>query len=391
MSLANGRPYLAIPGPSVMPDKVIQAMMRPSPNIYEGELHDVTHSLIPDLKMVAQTQHEVAIYIGNGHAAWEASLANVLSRGDRILVLANGRFGHGWSEVAAGLHIDIVVEDFGMRASVDPARVTDILKADSDHTYKAVLMVHVDTSTGAKSDVAAVRAAIDAAGHPALFMVDCIASLGCDEYRMDDWGVDVTVSACQKGLMTPAGLGFVWFNDKADKARDTADLASGYWNWRTRARPQQYYQYFAGTAPTHHLYGLRAALDMIKAEGIEQIWDRHTRLSQAVWAAIDAWSATGPMEPNMATPAGRGHSVTSIYLGEGNGDRLRAWCETETGVTLGIGLGRAPESAWFRIGHMGHVNAHMVLGTLAVIEAGLTALDIPHGSGALDAAVRALG
>ena len=391
MSLANGRPYLAIPGPSVMPDKVIQAMMRPSPNIYEGELHDVTHSLIPDLKMVAQTKHEVAIYIGNGHAAWEASLANVLSRGDRILVLANGRFGHGWSEVAAGMHIDIVVEDFGMRASVDPARVTDILKADSGHAYKAVLMVHVDTSTGAKSDVAAVRAAIDAAGHPALFMVDCIASLGCDEYRMDDWGVDVTVSACQKGLMTPAGLGFVWFNDKADKARETADLASGYWNWRTRARPQQYYQYFAGTAPTHHLYGLRAALDMIKAEGIEHIWDRHTRLSKAVWAAIDAWSATGPMEPNMATPAGRGHSVTSIYLGEGNGDRLRAWCETETGVTLGIGLGRAPESAWFRIGHMGHVNAHMVLGTLSVIEAGLTALDIPHGSGALDAAIRALG
>lgn len=391
MSLANGRPYLAIPGPSVMPDKVIQAMMRPSPNIYEGELHDVTESLIPDLKMVAQTKGEVAIYIGNGHAAWEASLANVLSRGDRVVVLANGRFGHGWGEVADGLRITIDVEDFGMRASVDPDRVVELLKADPDHTIKAVMMVHVDTSTGAKSDVAAVRAAMDKAGHPALLMVDCIASLGCDEYRMDDWGVDVTVSACQKGLMTPAGLGFVWFNEKADKARETADLATRYWDWRPRAHPQVYYQYFAGTAPTHHLYGLRAALDMIKDEGLENVWARHTTLAKAVWAAIDSWGAAGPMEPNMATPEGRGHSVTSIYLGEGNGDRLRAWCEHEAGVTLGIGLGRAPESAWFRIGHMGHVNAHMVLGTLSVIEAGLTALDIPHGAGALDAAIKALG
>ena len=390
MSLANGRPYLAIPGPSVIPDQVIQAMMRPSPNIYEGELIHLTDSLIPDLKMVAQTQENVVIYIGNGHAAWEASIANVLSRGEKALVLASGRFGHGWSEIADGLKIQIEIEDFGMRNSVDPDRVYRILKDDLKHEIKAVMMVHVDTSTGSKSDVAAVRAAIDAAKHPALLMVDCIASLGCDEYRMDEWGVDVTVSACQKGLMTPTGLSFVWYNEKADKARETADLATRYWDWRTRTNPLVYYHYFAGTAPTHHLYGLRAALDMIKNEGIENIWNRHSKLAQGIWAAVDAWSAEGPMEQNMASADERGHSITSIHLGEGNGDRLRQWCENEAGVTLGIGLGREPESAWFRIGHMGHVNAHMVLGTLSVIETGLNALDIQHGDGAIDAAIKVL-
>lgn len=390
MSLSNGRPYLAIPGPSVMPDAVIRAMMRPAPNIYEGELHDVTASLIPDLKRVAGTQGHVAIYIGNGHAVWEAALSNVLSRGDRVLVPANGRFGLGWADMARGLHLDVTLLDHGQEITVDPARIQEALIADKDHSIKAVALVQVDTSTGIRNDIHAVRRAIDAAGHPALLMVDCIASLGCDEYRMDDWGADVTIAASQKGLMTPPGLGFVWFNDRAAHARKTADLASRYWDWTPRANPVQYYEYFDGTAPTHHLYALRAALDILFAEGLDNVWTRHSVLARMVWTAVEAWGNGGQMRLNMTDPAYRSHSVTSIYLGGNDADRLRHWCEQQAGVTLGIGLGREPTSAWFRIGHMGHVNAHMVMGVLGAIDAGLTSLKIPHGTGALTAAAQVM-
>ncbi|MFT6943946.1 MAG: alanine-glyoxylate transaminase/serine-glyoxylate transaminase/serine-pyruvate transaminase, partial [Yoonia sp.] len=209
MSLSNGRAYLAIPGPSVMPDAVLQAMHRASPNIYEGELHDLTDSLIPDLKAVAMTDANVAIYIGNGHAAWEAALANVLSRGDTVLVLATGRFCIGWGEMAAGMGAKVETIDYGSHAPIDLARVADVLGADKEGRIKAVLAVHVDTSTSVKNDITGLRAVIDSVGHPALLMVDCIASLGCDRFEMDAWGVDVMVSGCQKGLMTPAGVSFV--------------------------------------------------------------------------------------------------------------------------------------------------------------------------------------
>ena len=195
MTLAHGQGYLAIPGPSVMPEAVLRAMHRGAPNIYEGELIDLTHGLLPDLKMVAGTAHDAAIYIGNGHAVWEASLANVLSAGDKVLVPVAGSFGLGWSDVAAGRGIETDVVDFGRRGAIDPTRVAEELAADKDHKIKAVLAVHVDTSTSAKSDIAAIRAAMDAVGHPALLMADCIASLGCDRFEMDAWGVDVMVAA----------------------------------------------------------------------------------------------------------------------------------------------------------------------------------------------------
>ncbi|WP_108816387.1 pyridoxal-phosphate-dependent aminotransferase family protein [Loktanella sp. Alg231-35] len=388
MSLSNGRAYLAIPGPSVMPDAVLQAMHTASPNIYEGVLHDMTDSLIPDLKAIAMTQANVAIYIGNGHAAWEAALANVLSKGDTVLVLATGRFCIGWGEMAEGLGAKVETIDYGAQSPVDLGQVEEVLAADTDGRIKAVLMVHVDTSTGVKNDVAGVRAVMDKVGHPALFMADCIASLGCDRFEMDAWGVDVMVSACQKGLMTPAGISFVWFNAKADAAR--GDRVTTYWDWRPRVNADVYYQYFDGTAPTHHIFGLRAALDMIKAEGLEAVFARHERLAQVVWAAFDRWSAKGPMQLNIADPVHRSHAVTSVEIGSPNGDRLRNWCEHQCGLTLGIGLGREPADAYFRIGHMGHVNAHMIMGVLGTIDAGLKALDIPHGDGALEAAAAAL-
>ena len=391
MSLSNGREYLAIPGPSVMPDRVLRAMHRASPNIYDGALPEMVAGMIPDLKAVARTTHNVAIYIANGHATWEAALSNVVAEGDKVLVMANGRFGHGWAEMARGLGCEVEVLDFGRSGPVDPEALATPLQADSEQRIKAVLVCHTDTASTATNDIAAIRQVIDRVGHPALFAVDCIASLGCDRFEMDAWGVDVMISASQKGLMTPPGLGFVFFNDRAAQVRQRMPRVSRYWDWVPRSAPELFYQYWSGTAPTHHLYGLREALDMIAEEGLEKIWARHETLARAVWAATDVWGQEGPLRLNVAQPSHRSHAVTSLAIAAPNGTRLRHWTEKNTGVTLGIGLGMETEedphsTGFFRIGHMGHVNAHMVLGVLGSIDAGLKALRIPHGRGALEAA-----
>ncbi|WOI55149.1 pyridoxal-phosphate-dependent aminotransferase family protein [Palleronia sp. LCG004] len=391
MSLAHGHPYLAIPGPSVIPDAVQRAMHRASPNIYAGELTEMVPGIVEDLKRIAGTSAHAAIFIANGHGIWEAALANILSPGDKLLFPATGRFAHGWSEVATRLGAEVEMLDFGKQSPIDPDRVSEVLAADTEHRIKALPVVYVDTSTGIRNDIAALRKVLDDLGHPALLMADCIASLACDPFEMDAWGVDVTIAACQKGLMTPPGIGFVFYNDKADRARETAKFVTHYWDWRTRTDPEAFYMYFTGTAPTHHLYGLRAALDMIHGEGIENVIGRHETLARALWSAFDAWGAGGPMQLNVADPAYRSHAVTSAKLGEDRADRLRAWCEHKAGVTLGIGIGMAEPgtyaaAGYFRVGHMGHINAHMMLGVLGVIQAGMTALDIPFGPGALDAA-----
>jgi len=393
MTLANGRHYLAIPGPSVMPDRVLNAMHRAAPNIYEGGVVDLTASLWPDLKAIAGTKHNATIYIGNGHAAWEAANTNIFRRGDTAIVLATGRFGHGWAENAQQLGVNIALTEFGKSAPIDMNRAEAALRAEPN--ARAVMVTHVDTSTSAKNDIAGLRRLMDDLGHPGLLMVDCIASFACDEFRMDDWGVDVMVAASQKGLMTPPGLSFVFFSDKAREASKTSDLRTPYWDWEPRVDANHFYMHFYGTAPTHHLFGLREAVDMILEEGIENVWHRHHKLAQAVWAAAEAWGQTGAMALNMANPADRSHSVTALRLSGGDGTRLRQWTEHQAGVTLGIGLGMAdpgtPEAdAFFRLAHMGHVNAHMTLGALAVMDAGLKALNIPHGSGAIEAATRAL-
>lgn len=395
MSLSQGRPYLAIPGPSVMPDRVLAAMHRAAPDIYQGELVEITARILADLRRVAMTSAHVAIYISNGHGAWEAANANIFSRGDRALVLATGRFGIGWAEHARAMGVAVEVMDFGKSAPADPARLEAALRADRDHRIKAVLVTQVDTSTSIRNDIPALRAAMDAAGHPALLAVDCIAALGCDEFRMDDWGVDVMVAASQKGLMVPPGLGFVWFSDKAMELGRRADLATPYWNWRPRVFPELFYQHFGGTPPTHHLFGLAEALTMIlEDEGLPNVWARHATLARAVWAAFEGWGQGGDLALNVADPAHRGHSVTAARIGGGGATRLRRWCAEEAGVTLGIGLGMAdPASAayddFLRVAHMGHVNAHMTLGVLATMEAGMSALGIPHGEG-LRAATKAI-
>jgi alanine-glyoxylate transaminase/serine-glyoxylate transaminase/serine-pyruvate transaminase len=395
-NLSHGRGYLAIPGPSIMPEAVLNAMHRPAPNIYAGELVDMMPPLMQDLRAIAKTKHNVAMYIGNGHAAWEASLANVIGPGDKVLVPATGRFGLGWGEMATALGADVEVMDFGKQSPMDLARIAERLKADTAHEIKAVLAVHVDTSTSVLNDVAGVRAALDTAGHPALLMADCIASFACDRFEMDAWGVDIMVTGCQKGLMVPPGVSFVFFNDRAAQVRAKMPRVSMFWDWAPRANPQEFYQYHCGTAPTHHIYGLRAALDMIHAETIEGVWDRHTVLARAVWAACEAWGTDGTLALNISDPALRSHAVTALRLEAPQATQLREWVQANIGLTLGIGLGMAaPGSAeshgFFRLGHMGHVNGQMIMGLLGGMEAGMASLGIKRGSGALDAAARVIG
>ena len=393
MSLGFGRHYLAIPGPSVMPDRVLQAMHQAAPNIYEGALHEMVDGIIPDLKKVAKTSGEVAIYIANGHGTWEAALTNTLSRGDRVLALATGRFVVFWAIMAERLGIEVDLIDFGKSSSIDLNQVEEKLNADQEKSYQAVLVVQTDTASSVRNDIEALSECIRSTGHPALLMVDCMASLACDRFEMDSWGVDLMVAGSQKGLMTPPGLGFMYFNQRVIEARKRADLVTPYWDFLPRINPEVFYEYFYGTAPTHHLFGLREALNMIFEEGLDQIWARHAKLSQAIWSAFESWGEGSSIRLNIKEPQQRSHSVTSASMDSPHATELRRWTEHKAGVTLGIGLGMADPSdpayhGFFRVAHMGHVNAHMTLGMLSVIDAGLKALNIPHGDGALEAASR---
>ena len=392
MSLNFGRPQVSIPGPSIIPDRVLAAMHRPSPNIYEGALVDMVETIYPDLKTVAQTKHQVAIYIANGHGAWEAALRNTLNSGDKVLILGTGKFPITWGEMARSIGIETQIIDFGMQNTADPSQLSEALKKDTKGEIKAVLAVQTDTASSVKNDIAELRKAIDDTGHDALFMVDCIASLGCDEYRMDEWGADVTIAACQKGLMTPAGIAFVYFNDKASIARKRVQPGE-YWDWVLRTQSDIFYRQFDGTAPTHHLYGLREALDiLVHEEGIEACWKRHATMANAIWAAIENWGETGQTELNIKEKHKRSTAVTTVRTGSGDAAKIRKWCEEQAGLTLGIGLGfeGADYERHFRIGHMGHLNPPMVLGALGTIETAMKALNISHGEGALSAASKIL-
>lgn len=390
MTLSHGRTYLAIPGPSVMPERVIRAMMRAAPNIYNGELPDMVPGIVDDLKAVARTSQHAAIYICNGHGVWEAALANVASPGDLVLVASTGNFSHGWANVARLMGIDAEILEFGTRSPVDPERLAERLRADTEGRIRAVMIVQTDTATSVRTDIQAVRNAMDNADHDALLMVDSIACLACDRMEMDAWGVDVLVTGSQKGLMTPPGLGFVFYGKKADLWREAVERVSYYWDWRARTDPDVFYHYFAGTAPTHHLYALREALNMIAEEGMENVWRRHDVLAKAVWAAFERWGEVGPLELNAPDPACRSHAVTSVRVGSNKGATLRKWCEDRAGLTLGIGLGMEPSENFFRLGHMGHVNAQMILGALATIEAGLKAVGIEHSPGGTEAAAEVI-
>ncbi len=389
MSVRAGREFLAIPGPTTVPDEVLRAMHRPAVDIYSGALLALTDSLMRDVARVFNTKGRAYIYIANGHGAWEAALSNVLSKGDKILVLESGRFAVSWGNNAARMGLEVEVLKGDMRHAVRPAEVEARLKADKGGTIKAVLVVQIDTASGVVNDIAAIGQAIRAAGHDALLMVDAVASLGCMPFDMDAWGVDVAMSGSQKGLMAPPGLGFVAANDRAREIHKKAGLRTPYWDWTDR-EGDQHYQKYAGTPPEHLLFGLRQALDLLFEEGLENAFRRHQLLAEAVRRAIAVWAEGQVIGFNVIEPSERCDTVTPVLTNNHDPDALRAYCNEKCGVVLGHGIGELSGKA-FRVAHMGHVNAPMILGTLSVIEMALAALHIPHGKGGTQAAIAWLG
>jgi alanine-glyoxylate transaminase/serine-glyoxylate transaminase/serine-pyruvate transaminase len=385
MSVRAGREFLAIPGPTTVPDEVLRAMHRPAVEIYSGPLLALTDSLMRDVARVFSTKGRAYIYSANGHGAWEAALTNVLSSGDKVLVLESGRFAVSWGEHARRMGVEVEVLKGDMRHAVRPAAVEARLRADKGSTIKAVLVVQIDTASGVVNDIAAIGQAIRAAGHDALLMVDAVASLGCMPFEMDAWGVDVAMSGSQKGLMTPPGLGFVAANDRAREVHKTARLRTPYWDWTDREGAEHYRKY-AGTPPEHLLYGLRQALDLLFEEGLPNVFRRHRLLAEAVRCAVGVWAEGQAIGFNVIEAAERCDTVTPVLTNGHDPDALRAYCDEQCGVVLGHGIGELSGKA-FRIAHMGHVNAPMILGTLSVVEMALAALRIPHGKGGTQAAI----
>jgi alanine-glyoxylate transaminase / serine-glyoxylate transaminase / serine-pyruvate transaminase len=390
MVVRAGREFLAIPGPTTMPDEVLRAMHRPALDIYSDQMVEMTASLLRDLSGLFATKGRSYIYIANGHGAWEAVLTNVLSRGDKVLVLESGRFAIGWGNAAAAMGADVEVLKGDGRRAVRPAEVEARLRQDKDHAIKAILAVQVDTASGAYNDIEAIGKAIKAAGHPALFMVDAVASLACMPFEMDAWGVDVAMSGSQKGLMAPPGLGFVAANDRAREVHKTAGLRTPYWDW-TEREGSEHYRKYAGTAPVHLLFALRQSIDMLFEEKLENVFLRHRLLAEAVRRAVAVWAEGQVLGFNIAEAGERSDTVTTVVMSNGHDPlALQRYCKEKCGVVLGVGIGDLSGQA-FRIAHMGHVNAPMILGTLGVIEVGLNALEIPHGNGGLEAATEWLG
>jgi alanine-glyoxylate transaminase/serine-glyoxylate transaminase/serine-pyruvate transaminase len=389
MSVRAGREFLAIPGPTTVPDEVLRAMHRPAVDIYSGPLLALTDGLMRDMARMFNTSGRAYIYIANGHGAWEAALTNVLSRGDKILVLESGRFALSWGENARRMGVEVEVLKGGMRRAVRPDEVEARLKADKGGTIKAVLVAQVDTASGVVNDIAAIGQAMRSAGHDALLMVDAVASLGCMPFDMDDWRVDVAMSGSQKGLMAPPGLGFVAANERAREAHKKAGLCTPYWDWTGR-EGEEHYRKYAGTPPEHLLYGLRQALDLLFEEGLENVFRRHRLLAEAVRRAVGVWAEGQVVGFNVIEPGERCDTVTPVLTDGHDPDALRTYCNEKCGVVLGHGIGELSGKA-FRIAHMGHVNAPMILGTLSVVEMALAALGIPHGRGGTQAAIDWLG
>jgi len=390
MSVRSGREFLSIPGPTTVPDDVLTAMHRPAVDIYSGPLLEVTESCLADLQRLFRTRGQTYIYIANGHGAWEAALVNILSRGDKVLVLESGLFAAAWGRMAEGLGVRVELLPGDWRRAVDPAALAARLRQDKAGEIKAVLTVQIDTASGVVNDIPAIRKAMNDAGHGALLAVDAIASLGTMPFEMDAWGVDVAVTGSQKGLMLPPGLGFVAANDKAKVAHGGAGLRTPYWDWTGREGPE-HYQKYCGTPPEHMLFGLRKSLDMLFEEGLDKAIERHRLLAEAVRRAVAVWSRGGALELNILEPKERANSVTTVVMTDGHDPKpLLDYCNDKCGVVVGIGIGALNGRA-FRIAHMGHVNAPMVLGTLAVVETGLVALGIPHGKGGVQAAIDWLG
>ncbi len=369
----SGRHFLQIPGPTNVPDRVLRAIDHPTIDHRGPEFAQLTLAILEGLREVFATKGPVIVYPASGTGAWEAALVNTLSPGDRVLMFETGHFATLWRTLAErlGLVVEFVPGDW--RSGVDPARVEALLAEDRGHSFKAVMAVHNETSTGVTSRIADIRRAIDRAGHPALFMVDTISSLASIDYRHDEWGVDVTVAGSQKGLMLPPGLSFNAVSDKALAAGKTAKLPRAYWRWdETIAMNRQ--GYFPSTPATNLLYGLHEALAMLREEGLPSVFARHQRHAEATRRAVRGWG----LEVLCRNPEEYSGALTAVMMPDGHdADAFRRVVLERFDLSLGTGLGKLAKRV-FRIGHLGWFNDLMLCGTLCGVEMGLAAYGVPH-------------
>jgi len=380
-----GQHFLQIPGPSNVPDRVLRAMAQPVVDHRGPEFPELTNRVMTKLAAVFKTASPVIIYPASGTGGWESALLNTLSPGDKVLAFETGHFATLWKNVAVklGLDVDFVPGDW--RHGIDVNTVREKLEADKEGSIKAVLAVHTETSTGINSKIRDIREAIDAAGHQALFMVDAVSSLACSDYRHDEWKVDVTVSASQKGLMLPPGLCFNAISEKAIEASANSRALHSYWRWEemltNNARG-----YFPYTPGTNLLYGLDEALTMMDEEGLENVLARHARLAQATRVAVDAWG----LENLCLNDDEYSNSTTAVLMPEGHdADALRLAILDKFNMSLGMGLGKVKGKV-FRIGHIGDFNDLMLAGTLSGVEMGLDIAGVPFRKGGVQAALEFL-
>ena len=382
MSFNSGRHFLQIPGPSNVPERIQRAMHRSVLDHRGPEFGELGKDVLEKLRTVFKTQHPVIMYPSSGTGAWEAALVNTMSPGDSLLMAETGQFAALWVQLARkfGLQPEVVVGDW--RHGADAATIEARLRQDDKHEIRAVCIVHNETSTGCVSDIAAVRAAIDAADHPALLMVDTISSLASIDYRMDDWGVDVTVAGSQKGLMLPPGLSFNAVSPRALQASEQARLPRSFWNWKEQLSANKN-GFFPYTPATTLVYGLREAIAMLHEEGLENVFARHALHATATRKAVDAWG----LEILCVDPAAYSNVLTAVMMPQGtSADRFRQIVLESFDMSLGTGLGRLADKV-FRIGHLGHFNDLMLAGTLVGVEMGLARAGVAYERGGVQAAV----
>lgn len=385
MSYSGGRHFLQIPGPTNVPDRILRAICAPTIDHKGPEFAEMTNGLLVDIRTIFKTRDPVVIYPASGTGAWEAALVNTLSPGDRVLMYETGQFATLWKDLAVrlGLNPEFISGDW--RHGVDASRIEAVLADDTANEIKAVCIVHNDTATGITSNIAAVRQAIDRAGHPALLMVDAISSLASIDYRHDEWGVDVTIAGSQKGLMLPPGLSFNAVSDKAMATHASARLPSSYWDWQAIISANEAGS-FPYTPATNLLFGLREALDMLNEEGLGNVFVRHDRHGEATRSAVRHWG----LELVCETPEEYSSALTAILVPEGSdADGFRKFVLDHFNMSLGSGLGKLSGKI-FRIGHLGDFNDLMLAATLCGVEMGLGLTGIPHSTGGVTAALGCL-
>jgi len=381
-SRVAGRHFLHIPGPTPLPDRVLRAMDNPIIDHRGPEFAKLTKRVLEGIKTIFKTAKPVIIYTATGTGAWEAALVNTLSPGDRVLMVETGQFATLWKNMAIKLGLKPEFIETDWRIGADPKSIEAHLKKDKAHEIKAVCILHNETSTGCLSPVAEIRQAIDAAGHPALYMVDTISSLASTDYRHDEWGVDVTIGGAQKGLMLPPGMSFNAVSDKALAAAKTSKLTKSFWAWDDMLNMNKQ-GFFPYTPATNMLYGLAVAIDMLHEEGLDNVFARHDRFAEATRRAVRAWG----LEIMCRDPKYYSPTITAVLLPEGHdADAFRALALDQFNISYGMSFGKFA-GKMFRIGHLGDINDLTLVGALAGTEMALSLAGVPHKKGGVQAAM----